>query len=337
MMPAERIGRKQGDDRLPDPIVRRLHRLAAVAHHEVHEATRAEIAEAPRRYRRLALAACRKIEVATGRPWVATSSRRSRASRVEAGDALLDHLLERGRRRRGRTRPRSTGGPGPARFGRGPRRRTRCLPIPGRWRRPRAARLRRWRPSDRARDAARPRARAGSTMMLRTSVPSKPCSRSFFRNGLASASAPCRSPRMSRSRGACGGRITSEQQGRAVDVAPLHVVEVQDRRTESRQLREQRPQRGERLLPHALRVVDRSDEAAPRSTRPAGGPGKRQASAQVSGGRGSASPRCSKATRQRLSASTTPSTALYATDSRSYAQPRRITASLRDIRPSRKC
>ena len=47
-----------------------------------------------------------------------------------------------------------------------------------------------------------------------------------------------------------------EKEGRAVDVAPVNVVDVQDRRTEARQLREERAQRRKRALPHALRVVD---------------------------------------------------------------------------------
>ena len=46
------------------------------------------------------------------------------------------------------------------------------------------------------------------------------------------------------------------EQGGAVDVAPVHVVEVHHHRSEPRHLRKQRSKRRERLLSHALGVVD---------------------------------------------------------------------------------
>ena len=255
MVSAEGFGRELRHDGLPDPIVRRLHRLAAVAHHQAQEATRPQIAEAG-------------IDVVARARGVPQDRRRHRPPvgrdqleevacvPVEARHAPLDDLLQGGpcvedERVGVRRQPLGAHASSevfdeeraPSRTARdGVGHALRGLVVGAHQIEREPPRV--FEPERVHRDGPY----VGAVEALLDELLQERAGRGLRALPLAQDE---QEPR------GAGGSHDLEEQGRAVDVAPLDVVEVQDRRTESRQLREERSQRRERSLPHALRVVDR--------------------------------------------------------------------------------
>ncbi len=253
-MLAKDVGRELGDDGLPDAIVRRLHGLAPVAHRQLHEAPRAQVAQT-----RIDLG-----DTARGAPQdrggQGTSVGRHELEQsprvgIEALHAPLDHLLERR--------------PGVQQEGVGVRRQALRVHAPGEV-------------LDEERASSRPagdgvghalRALVDGTDQVEGELPRLiELERSdedaphvgaleALLEQLLQERARLRVPALplpedqQEARGVRGTHDLGEQGG-AVDVAPVDVVEVQDHRSEPGHLRQERAKCRERLLSHALRVVD---------------------------------------------------------------------------------
>ena len=335
MMSAERFGRQPGHDGLPDPIVRRLDPLSPVTRHDPHEAPRLQIRQAP------VDVVARARGVPQDRRGHGAPVRRDELQEVsrlavEVVDALLDHLLERRpgvENERVRVRLQALGS------------RASGEVLDEERASARAA-------SDGVGDALRgfvlgahevegETPRVVEPERVDDDAPHVDADEALLeellqkRAGLGVHASPLaedeQEPR--------GVRRSHHllQQGRAVDVAPVNVVEVQDQSAGAGPA--PRAAHAARRTPAGARPAGHRPHgpAAPRSNRPAAGPERdtREPTRPAAGN--AASPCCSRAIRQRLSASTTPSIALYATDSRSYAHPRRSPHRSGDIRPSRKC
>ena len=163
---------------------------------------------------------------------------------------------------------------------------SRAMPVGGLLR-PRRRRT----PRSASASAARRRASSGPTASSRASASSGQRARISARNGLVVCLLVAVGHHEQERRRVRRAHQLEEQR-RAVDVAPLHVVDEDDQRLPLRRAREELAQRGERALAHHLRIARGRLRERPRCRPRAGGPGT-----------GARAPRCLAAARAARRAS----------------------------------